>query len=412
MSGLGSSGSYPSGGGGDDVASLMLEEVTSAGVAAATLIDLLAWGVSGSGVAQSDVDGPPPYLPIGDSFTAGDLGVSDILPYLTERFSGADALTTLLQQYPTLSDEASVDEAIVFAMTAIATAEGTASDETVSLIAFFDALEDALIVGGLATCQASATEAVVAAAAFEALIAAGWKVDALGSAEFTAALLSELRIMVGLLAEANATSTATPILRLTVAAAEGVVAGDVIGTQLALFEQLTDGAEVYASVRLGDEEWSGWVLHTKLGAVTEYRNFPFNSVAGIWNTYYGLTDDGLFELAGDDDDGDPITAWIRTALETFGSLRRKRSPSVYLAWTAAGDMLLKVVAVDRKTKALTEDWYLATQVDDEDAHHLTRIKVGKGIEALSFAYELRNVAGADFAIDEIAWLPLILSGGI
>lgn len=335
----------------------------------------------------------------------------EIAAYLTAAAAGTTALTTLLQSYPVLIAGAEADAGIVIALLALASAEGEVDATLTSMQAVLEAIEAALVASGEATTRQDAEVAVIAAATIEAMLAAGWAVEAIGTAEFNAALLTELRITLALQAEAAAAASAVPHARLTVTMAEGADAETVIATQQRLFEHVQAGAEVYLTIRLGADEYSGWVLNPAIGAVSEYRNYPFNSFIAWGKHHYGVTDDGLFLLnTGDDDDGDDITAWIRTALETFGTMRKKRTPSVYYTGRHDGSFLLKVAARDKDTGDLIEDWYLGTPTQAGTAHHTTRIKVGRGIEAVSLAYELRNVDGADFATDEIAWLPLLLEG--
>ena len=84
--------------------------------------------------------------------------------------------------------------------------------------------------------------------------------------------------------------------------------------------------QLFASIRIGDDEYTAWVLSVNrtdegnsLPAVVEYRNFPFNSFAAWNGSYFGASEHGIFELTGDDDDGEPIDAWVRTAISNLGT---------------------------------------------------------------------------------------------
>lgn len=64
--------------------------------------------------------------------------------------------------------------------------------------------------------------------------------------------------------------------------------------------------------------------------VTHYTNFPFTHVVRYQNSYYGVNSTGLYLLEGTTDDGDPIEWAVQTAMEDFGSPRRKTVDSVYI----------------------------------------------------------------------------------
>lgn len=64
--------------------------------------------------------------------------------------------------------------------------------------------------------------------------------------------------------------------------------------------------------------------------VTHYTNFPFTHVVRYQNSYYGVNGTGLYLLEGTTDDGDPIEWAVQTAMEDFGSPRRKTVDSVYI----------------------------------------------------------------------------------
>lgn len=48
------------------------------------------------------------------------------------------------------------------------------------------------------------------------------------------------------------------------------------------------------------------------GAVTEYKNFAFENVLRFGDRFFGVQNDGIYELTGDTDNGEPIIAKVRT----------------------------------------------------------------------------------------------------
>jgi hypothetical protein len=344
---------------------------------------------------------------LADDGTPSDAAAADIAPYLRETMSIAGSADVLARLQDALAEGIEVSEAVVIAMTAYATGTGVVSGSLASVHRFLGAIADALVVSGLAGTSLAARESVIEAATLETLLQAGWSVEAVATADFSDALLTELRIQVGLAEAAAAADSTTPFLRLSALIAEEADATDTPATQMTMQEALTDGARVYVTLRLGDTEYAGWVLNTGLRAVTEYRNFAFNSFAKWQGRYYGFREEGLYLLEGDDDAGEPIDAWVRTALETFGTNRWKRIPDLYLGLKADGSLLVKAVTRDDATGAITEDWYVCEPVDGAGSKP-ARVKLGRGLASAYMGFEIRNVDGADFALDEIALRPLIL----
>jgi hypothetical protein len=67
-------------------------------------------------------------------------------------------------------------------------------------------------------------------------------------------------------------------------------------------------------------------------SVTRYQNYPFNHLARIGNTYYGINENGLYELTGeyDLDEGTLVNGTIHTHTTDYGVFNSKNVPYVYL----------------------------------------------------------------------------------
>lgn len=350
--------------------------------------------------------GPSLFVSLEEGWVMAETLSGDYAPYLNETIIGSDvgAINTLLND--ALAEGIVMDEGIVYVMHAIANATGVADDDLTGFYIFAMALRDALVVSGLATSSHAATETLVAGIAMETLLQHGWSVEAVGTAEFNAALVNELQIAVGVIASMTASGVAQGVCLVSMAVDENVVFDETLSLSMLLNEALAEGIAAYVHIGLGADEYAGWVLNTKLGAVTEYRNFPFNSFAKWQNRYFGFRDEGMYELTGDTDAGEDIDAWVRTALETFATNQFKRVPELYLGWRSDEKMLLKVITRDEKTDAIIEDHYL---LNERPAATMgpNRIKAG-AMKSVYFAFELHNTEGGDFSLDEIAFHPVIL----
>ena len=67
-----------------------------------------------------------------------------------------------------------------------------------------------------------------------------------------------------------------------------------------------------------------WVLSGNSFEPSMYTNYGFNSFAKFGNQYYGIKDDGIYLLAGLDDDGERITPAIRIGPINLGNANYKR----------------------------------------------------------------------------------------
>jgi hypothetical protein len=146
----------------------------------------------------------------------------------------------------------------------------------------------------------------------------------------------------------------------------------------------------------------GWVLNTESSGVTQYDQYPFNSLTRFGNRYLGAGAMGICELSGDTDNGQLIAAKLKTGVTDFDSPMRKRVDRAYLGITAEGDILLKVT-----TDKGVEDGYQCTpRVGDI---HTERVKLGKGVKSRYWQFELSNSEGANFELESLEWVPIILS---
>ncbi|MCI4626610.1 MAG: hypothetical protein L3V56_11700, partial [Candidatus Magnetoovum sp. WYHC-5] len=115
-----------------------------------------------------------------------------------------------------------------------------------------------------------------------------------------------------------------------------------------------------------------FVLNTQTNALSEYTKYPFNSFFKIDNNYYGVSSTGIYELNGDDDNGQPINASIKTARLDFGQQEIKNIADIYLMIKACGSYTIKTISHDNRTHEYP--------VLDEDLQiHTKHIKLSKGV---------------------------------
>lgn len=185
---------------------------------------------------------------------------------------------------------------------------------------------------------------------------------------------------------------------------------DANATTATLNMLLADGLEMLGEIRLEDGAYLAWVVNTGTRAFVKYRNFPFNSFAKIGNRYFGCSGDGIYELAGDDDAGEPIEAVLRGGLSDMGSSLLKRMPSAYVGYRGTDQMVLKVtvMTVDRAGDIAREEHWYRMEPRQANALRENRVKLGRGLKSTYWGWELTNIDGADFDVDSFSWYPIVL----
>lgn len=227
--------------------------------------------------------------------------------------------------------------------------------------------------------------------------------DDLNQATFTASLDETRRVADEFFAEVLLALSAETTRRVVFATVDTAAFSSAVDEQQRVAALVREGVLVGGLVALTDDTYT-FAINTKSSGLSEYTNFPFNSFAGFGQTYLAAADDGLYELAGDTDDGANIAAAIRTGLLDFGSSLSKRMPRAYLGYTSTGNLVLKVVHSDQGV--LREDWYELTTT--QGAPDTRRFKLGRGPKARYWQFELVNANGADFDVDTLRLYPLIL----
>lgn len=148
--------------------------------------------------------------------------------------------------------------------------------------------------------------------------------------------------------------------------------------------------------------YSTITMHTETMALTTYSNFPFNSMAAFNETYLAAGDNGLFLLTGTDDAGVPIDAAARTGISGFGDSYQKRVPRVYIGGRFDNDMTVRVFTDEVSVR----DYLMRTT--GASGMHGNHVKIGKGVKARYWQFEVQNQNGGDFDLDAIEVKPMML----
>jgi len=285
--------------------------------------------------------------------------------------------------------------------------------ELLDLLSGADALSLRDVLQTIERIQAAdSTQAAVAASLILGLLA---RVTDRGTlAEKTAdALVADttlgyqLTLLAQMLDTVSAATQTQQTLVLSIEEALDAQAADELQGLSHYLANLRDYANGWVGFRLGDEDFTGWVMNTEGDMpLSEYTNYEFNSFCRVGDVYLGAADAGLYLLDGATDAGEPIESAVRTMMLDFGSPAMKRVRHAYLGYTSDGSLMLKVRTVTNGE--LKEQWYEAQELPAQ-APREQMIQLGRGLRSRYWQFELVNVDGADFELDMLELHPVYLN---
>jgi len=173
---------------------------------------------------------------------------------------------------------------------------------------------------------------------------------------------------------------------------EGVGFLEVIGrgmTEFPLPRMVGFGKEIPITIL-----YKGVAMNASHFAVSEYKDFPFNSFAYFNGQYLGANADGIFTLGGGKDNGKDIDAQIELPPIDFGEGFIKRAREAWLTYRADGQLVL-VLRLDEH-----ETWESALELVGNKSHE-ERAKIARGIKNRFIGFGIRNQAGCDFDLESL-----------
>lgn len=199
----------------------------------------------------------------------------------------------------------------------------------------------------------------------------------------------------------------TVTYRINAVETEGVGISDDVVANLRAAMTASDGVNFVVGLNVDGDVYLGIVMNTNSTAVTEYLNYNFDSLAQTGaNEFMASGADGIYRLEGSDDDGTQIDSYITTKLFHFGSEQFKRVERAYIALRNTGTIVLKTITRDRQGQRV-ENWYELEEVDATIRQR--RIKIGKGLKSHYWQFTLASNGGADFEVDNLEFVPIILT---
>jgi hypothetical protein len=189
----------------------------------------------------------------------------------------------------------------------------------------------------------------------------------------------------------------TPKLILRVIASDTLNVSDAALVRQILRATVLEGIEISAAYVAPNGSITTWTMNTRTTAVSEYRNYPFNSFARVGHKYLGAAADGIYELDGDTDNGTAIIATLRSGLAQMAGSHLGGIKAAYIAARGTGSWVMRII---------TGHGEVYNYGVTNQSMRSTKIHIGKGLRARYFAFELVS-SGQDFDLDSLEFLPII-----
>ena len=143
------------------------------------------------------------------------------------------------------------------------------------------------------------------------------------------------------------------------------------------------------------EQRDAYAVNIATGAVTQYLNFAFDDVLRFGDRFFGIRSDGIFELAGDTDDGAPIVAEVRTFNSDFGQTNVKRVLYAHVVGDVGSDLHVGISA------NLEPEYTYPTEQVPVAGVQTARAKTGRGLRGTYYSMALANTGGQPFEIHRL-----------
>lgn len=247
-------------------------------------------------------------------------------------------------------------------------------------------------LSALATYGATVAESV----RLQAVLARFLGGDLAETVQIAPTVVANSRLSQSVIESAELSETLTPKLLFHVAVDETLSFDDTELLQLIYSGHLQDGVAIEAMHLDPAGGVVTWCVNTRMGFVTQYKDYDFNSFAVIDGKYVGATSQGLYELHGDTDDGAQVIAGITGGILQMNSSKLHGLKGVYLGIRGTGEFFLKLTSGDGK-----EYVYRVTARDMET----TKVNIGKGLRHRYLSYGLENV-GQDFELESVEFVPM------
>lgn len=180
------------------------------------------------------------------------------------------------------------------------------------------------------------------------------------------------------------------------------VEGEAYGEYAGDFDLYLPAFQVRGGLSFAYDNTVAYNLNVMNAAVTEYVNYEFNSFARFHGATLAANENGLYLLTGSDDAGTAIDAIVEYGDLDFGTSLYKRVIAAYIGYQNDGDLVLTVNTDTDRFK------YRLPHIG-KTAFHTNKMNLAKGIRSRYWRFGMYNVDGADFTLDTLEAVPVILT---
>lgn len=322
------------------------------------------------------------------------------------RLTGADTTAATANRMASAAETLTLRDRLRLLLEAVVTDSAAFSAVVTGNPVITAALVDTLVLAGVAENTIAAMATLSDLVALSEAVASVQEAEANDAAALADTLEALARALEVVVSTAVFSETLQGLAVLTVLMPDTVVLADT-ADGLAIYQAIID-ERLALSVAFDFDgvPYVGLAMNTANRAVTEYDAFDYNSLASFGGRLYGAGAAGLYRLEGDTDAGQPIQAFVRTAMQRVAGGSAARISDAYLGFRASGALQLKVIVNDNAGQKVGHVYDLVAA--PRGASQPGKFDVGRGLKSVYMAFELGNVAGADFAIDVLEIRPLIL----
>lgn len=139
-------------------------------------------------------------------------------------------------------------------------------------------------------------------------------------------------------------------------------------------------------------------------STVQITGWNFNSMVKFGQHYLGASEDGLFSLEGDTDNGEDIESIIEPLTTDFDHNGDKRVRFMYFGLEADGEMEVDLLV----NEELAETIEIPTEVTGQQE---IRVPAPQAIQGAYWGFQVRNIGGCDFSLDKIKLLLIKLHPG-
>lgn len=294
----------------------------------------------------------------------------------------------------TVQDRAKIKDLLGLGLTALIT-QGLFITETTSVIRALGILE-AVTIGDRWSMTQFFSTALLETLLINPTLALFLGGELNDSALITSALHNTYVAVDGLQEQLDISSALGEVLMINITMDENLDVSTDQVLQMIYNGQLSELINVALAYNDPGGGFTSWALNARSGALTEYRNYDFNSFVQVNASCIGANHDGLYLLAGHDDDGETVRSLIAGGLMQLAGSRFTQFAAAYLGVRGAGEYFLRLTdgeGVERTYRVHADDLRTA------------RINLGKGLRSRYFTYELESV-GQEFDLTSIEFLPI------